>query len=332
MDRCNQIGINMSILEPTEKSFIDEVDLAVRARNLNKLIKMEKDFIQVESIKPFSPAFEHTQIRSSSRYKNMSLDGFGQKFILDLANYLSQARRTVEYLLKSEDYDGPVIVSEGDSWFQYPFKIKDTIDHLMRDYAVMSLGAAGDTIEKMHLKKQYRESIQNESPEFFLLSAGGNDILDKDFLDEIFSEYDPRISPSEHLVTDTLECKLTIIGEQLNSIIDECLEISPDLNIVYHGYDFPKLQKGSKYYKLLSEDKNLPSKVANSLISEILSKLNEEIKKVALQRPQNVTYINCLNVVGRDDNMWFDDIHPSDEGFLKVSQLFSNVIEQKRQK
>ena len=57
-------------------------------------------------------------------------------------------------------YDGPIIVSEGDSWFQYPLLLKDTIDHVMNRYAVMSLGAAGDLLNRMADKQEYVRAVQ----------------------------------------------------------------------------------------------------------------------------------------------------------------------------
>ncbi len=46
-------------------------------------------------------------------------------------------------------WSGPRIISEGDSWFQYPTRLQDVIDHLMGDHAILSLGGAGDTLDDM---------------------------------------------------------------------------------------------------------------------------------------------------------------------------------------
>ena len=43
----------------------------------------------------------------------------------------------------------PVLVSEGDSWFQFPFLIDDVVDCLGADHLIWSLDAAGDTAENM---------------------------------------------------------------------------------------------------------------------------------------------------------------------------------------
>ena len=41
------------------------------------------------------------------------------------------------------------IVSAGDSWFQHPCWLRDIIDKIKDDYAVLSLGVAGDTMSEM---------------------------------------------------------------------------------------------------------------------------------------------------------------------------------------
>ncbi|MGI9436364.1 MAG: caspase family protein, partial [Geminicoccaceae bacterium] len=65
-------------------------------------------------------------------------------------NFLSRHRRQADFhRRRARGYKGPIIVSEGDSWFQFPILLDDVIDHLLEDYPIMSLGAAGDTLQNM---------------------------------------------------------------------------------------------------------------------------------------------------------------------------------------
>ncbi len=43
----------------------------------------------------------------------------------------------------------PVLVAEGDSWFQFPFLIDDVIDQLGRDFNIWCISAAGDTAQNI---------------------------------------------------------------------------------------------------------------------------------------------------------------------------------------
>jgi len=64
--------------------------------------------------------------------------------------------------------DTSVLVSEGDSWFQFPLLIKETIDHLCEDYAIWSVGAAGDTAANMIFgpedkrKTEYMQALRRQ--------------------------------------------------------------------------------------------------------------------------------------------------------------------------
>ena len=50
---------------------------------------------------------------------------------MNFANGIARMRRRVRFdRMLADGYTGPVLVSEGDSWFQYPIKLEDTIDHL----------------------------------------------------------------------------------------------------------------------------------------------------------------------------------------------------------
>ena len=59
---------------------------------------------------------------------------------------VSKRKRQALYRSKvAKHFDAIRIVSEGDSWFQYPWLLDDVIDHLMAedDIAILSLGGAG---------------------------------------------------------------------------------------------------------------------------------------------------------------------------------------------
>ena len=81
---------------------------------------------------------------------------------MNTANWFARMHREGRYRKKLDlGYNGPIIVSEGDSWFQYPVRLKDTIDHLMDTYAIYSLGAAGDLLQRMADKQEYVSALRN---------------------------------------------------------------------------------------------------------------------------------------------------------------------------
>lgn len=104
------------------------------------------------------------------------------------ANRASRERRHLRFRLRRAAGERLLcLVSEGDSWFQFPFIIEDIIDHLGRDYLVWSLDAAGDTAENMvNRRPEYLHALlarQQDGPvAAFLFSAAGNDVIGEDEL------------------------------------------------------------------------------------------------------------------------------------------------------
>lgn len=72
-----------------------------------------------------------------------------------------------------------VIVAEGDSWFQYPFFVRDIVDWLSAEpeYAVYSIAYGGDWFTNILYDEKYVEELSIHVPEVFLISGGGNDFL-----------------------------------------------------------------------------------------------------------------------------------------------------------
>src|ERR1043166_9576747 len=65
--------------------------------------------------------------------------------VLDIYDAGRAGKRKL-FLAKKNDhkYRGPIILAEGDSWFEYPLA-KDLLNYAGLEYAVLSLARAGDT-------------------------------------------------------------------------------------------------------------------------------------------------------------------------------------------
>ena len=72
-------------------------------------------------------------------------------------NRWSRRKRQKKFRRRAEGFQGLTIVAEGDSWWQYPVKLKDVIDHLFDDddVNIYSLGFAGDWLANMLVQKEY---------------------------------------------------------------------------------------------------------------------------------------------------------------------------------
>ncbi len=107
-------------------------------------------------------------------------DGHEGDLAVAVLNSISKYKRQAVYRTKvAKHFDAIRIVSEGDSWFQYPWLLDDVIDHLMAkaDLAIFSLGGAGHLLADMVAEGEIPEALSRERPEFFLISGGGNDLM-----------------------------------------------------------------------------------------------------------------------------------------------------------
>jgi len=77
-----------------------------------------------------------------------------------------------------------VVLVEGDSWLEYPLFLKDITDNLMgnENLAIYSLASGGDWVANMISSNSYQKEYLKLKPDVFIISGGGNDILDENRL------------------------------------------------------------------------------------------------------------------------------------------------------
>lgn len=279
---------------------------------------------------------------------------------LGIGNNLERTRRVNKFWLgKLFTPHKPVLVSEGDSWFQFPFIIDEVIDWLREDYLIWSVGAAGDTAKNMVFsqKKKYKTEFmralkaQRDDVRAFLFSAAGNDIIGEDpvtkiaALQEIVKQYNGDDSDVEgHIDMGELNDRMTFLQEAYEEVISQirseaCFESLP---IIIHGYDyaFP--------YPFGDEDPRDPSYAANNewlgepldarliphsslelrhgIIKYLIDRLYAMLETVAGNSQQTQVWVvdcrGCLPSVSD----WNDEIHGTSVGFEKVALRFREVL------
>ena len=125
--------------------------------------------------------FDINEITNESE-SNLGLLGQFNKKDREFRNKLFK-NKIREGFRREEDH--VVILAEGDSWFQFPRvylqidPVKDILDWLIEDkkFAVCSLAAGGDWLSNIFHSGEYIEQLPKVSPDVFLLSGGGNDLV-----------------------------------------------------------------------------------------------------------------------------------------------------------
>ncbi len=261
--------------------------------------------------------------------------GFLFKTKLKMANWVSRKVRKKRYkkMLKKNP-DAIRIVSEGDSWFQYPHpKVKDIIDHLYNHYAICSLGAAGDELINYLRSNEFLETIDQEKPAYFLISGGGNDILGPEFehflSDDIQEDWEFKTHDDlRRFMGDSLFAKLQQLGDAYTIIFKEMQERHPDLHVLVHGYDYVIPLDSDKegwlgrYMKAKGMKRQEDRRM---LIKHLLIEFNNVVAARTEDFP-NAHYVNCRERV--TDDCWYDEIHPDSRGFADVAGAFLAKLEE----
>lgn len=227
------------------------------------------------------------------------------------------------------------IVAEGDSWFQYPFMLRDIVDYLSGVYSVFSVAAAGATLEDYLKNSEFLETIAQVKPQFFLLSGGGNDLLGKAFDTLIREAPDSgKIGPDRYL-TDAFQTTITAVLDRYKRILRLVHLGYPEVRVLVHGYDYvipsgaEKLPGSSSWMGEVLNKRGINDTAEREGISHhIIDGFNEQLRTVAAQYP-NVTYLDLRGTVRRTDRLadyWYDEIHPNDKGFLSLSSKFVSEI------
>ena len=245
--------------------------------------------------------------------------------------------------------DLPVIVSEGDSWFQFPFVIDDVIDHLSEDYLVWSCGAAGDTAENMIFENpEYMEALDEQAGRVtaFMLSAAGNDVIGED------ASGAPVLSQLLHKRTDRRDTARELVNKAaLSRVIDGLREaylmvirtVRADsrfetLPILVHGYDYalpypnsagdrrnPFWADNDEWLGAPMAEKGIDSPdVRRDIIELLIQTLYDMLNDVARTDP-HVHVVDARGTLTKVKD-WADEIHGTSTGFRRVAAKFRKVL------
>ncbi|RYE72811.1 MAG: SGNH/GDSL hydrolase family protein, partial [Oxalobacteraceae bacterium] len=251
---------------------------------------------------------------------------------LALANSVARRIQNRQYRQNLIRYpDRMRIVAEGDSWFQYPFLLRDIVDYLSGVWSVYSVAAAGATLDDYLRNSEFLEAIAQVKPTYFLLSGGGNNLLGDGFADLISAQPDPTKTGPERYLTVAFANTLTAVGDRYRRILRLVHLGYPQVRVLVHGYDYvipsgsEKLPGSTSWMGEVLNSRGIHDQQERELIGRyLIDSFNEQLKTIAAQY-SNVTYLDLRGAVrrtGRLADYWYDEIHPNDKGFLSISSRF----------
>ena len=255
-------------------------------------------------------------------------------------------RRKVAFFERN-NWDLVKIVSEGDSWFQYPIIREDIIDQIFKPFmireranpfAVFSLGGAADKLDTIvkEEKETYIKALRDHEPAWFLLGGGGNDLLE--VFEQVIVEFSEERSDrkvDDYINIQALNQKLKEVMGFYREIFSDVIDNKEfnDVKILCHGYDYvrPTVDGeilGSRLIKKNIKNETTMFNILKFVIDLFNDKLEEVVAKQSASPEKRVFYVDCRNSADANDfnTLPADDFHPSSKGFEKIANRFLKFL------
>ena len=234
---------------------------------------------------------------------------------------------TTRGVARSAPLQNRVVVAEGDSWFNLPPLIRPTAiaDRIWwnRSYNIKNIARWGHTLKTILHQGQHLRTLEHYKPAYFLLSAGGNDLQQGLASGTFLHAYDPR-RPVHDYLTDQAKQDFDEIADNYRTLLNQVSSKFPDTKTITYGYDYPRPLVGNgRYIGQFLHKQGFPREIMTELVRPSMEELNNRIRSVSLEF-QNITFLNCLNVT--NDFTWYDDMHPSSEGFVALTRKFEETM------
>ncbi|NKQ73453.1 hypothetical protein C3Y89_24455 [Rhizobium sp. UPM1132] len=244
----------------------------------------------------------------------------------------------------------PVLVSEGDSWHQFPFLIEDVIDHLNPDFLIWSLDAAGDTADNMvNRNPEYMKALVEQKANKvagFLFSGAGNDVIGEDLLGNpvlatLVKEFHAGKDAAWHVDKAKLSAVLSQLEENYFNLVTT-VRMDADfktLPIFIHGYDYaipggfpgdtrhPIYAKQDEWLGGPLKDKGIVDvTLQRNIIRVLIDALYDMLHNIAGDSAQSRVFVVDVRGVLKEGD-WADEIHANSEAFGVVAARFKKVID-----
>jgi hypothetical protein len=221
-------------------------------------------------------------------------------------------------------WQGRRLVSEGDSWFQYPVLLRDVIDQLEADNAVFCLAGTGDTLDNMQRASALTSAIVEHRPHAVLLSAGGNDLLGRFRLYNLIRPFEPGLPPKAYPLPAYEAVLAQEIGVKYRRLLGAIRAVAPGTPVLLHGYAYA-LPREMIWLGLPMRARGIIDPALQQAIVRVLLDRFHALLAALAADPElpHVTLVDCRRAVGRQ---WADEMHPNNNGFAAVAALFRAAL------
>ena len=258
---------------------------------------------------------------------------------------LAAARDSAHTLKAAVSTRPPVMLAQGDSWFDYPLtgnglplSDTDVIAQLRRigsaPPTILNLAHHGDAAtDEMSLPKQERmiAALRNKAnwldgkPDAILFSAGGNDIAGDQFC--IFLDFNDGHATG--LNKNRFTKALGMIEACYLDLFALRDRVAPGVPIFGHCYDFP-IPNGvhpacaGPWLKPSLDFCNWTVAQGTTIVHATLAAFRDLVKGLAGVPANNFHLVDTQGTLKPAD--WANELHPTPAGFTKIAQKFADAL------
>lgn len=247
----------------------------------------------------------------------------------------------------------PIVVAEGDSWFDY-LPGKDVLDWLRGEYGytIHKFAVGGDTLENMVYGTEIRrnfsrkpagldevvEAVKKHKPRAVLLSAGGNDVAGTELMTYLHHNTSPESQGgTKWLRTDEWNLALRHSETTIRTFAQAIWKANPNATVLVHGYarpvpdgravvNFPFGWRfiGPWLRSSFASKGYTDWKKTEPWIGQLLNDYNTMLAGIAASIGTRFRYVDVRPAVGRND--WANELHPTNAGFARVAALIHAAL------
>ncbi len=274
----------------------------------------------------------------------------------DFENRESFSRIDMFELATVEFPDRLNIVSEGDSWFDYPRKVfpnkpANIIDHIEdrihRKANLLRLESNGDEITQMmsddqrhNLTELLADCATRQRPiDALLFSGGGNDIVGTYDMERFLVPYETGMTAHACINWEAFNIKLKQIKYAWLELINIRDQYSPTTKIFTHTYDLPYMTGiGARFYGIEWSKAWIGPAMNTRGIApdnysvtpnvrfrrDIVQELFNSLAVVLTDIEASATNFYVTQTLGTltSPDQWLNEIHPTADGFGLIAEKF----------
>lgn len=228
------------------------------------------------------------------------------------------------------------LVAEGDSWFCYPIW-RSLLDFISasNQYAICRRGTSGRRLREIVEDGLYLKAVKSEKPKALLISGGGNDFANEQFVSgddgekPLFNAFQQGMKAEDVIFADKWSKKLDEIADLFETIVLR----TGDIPIIAHTYDnilptgepaaYDGLHIAGPWILPSLTKQNVPVAMHRQIAMLMIESFGQSLRSVANVHPNFV----IADLIGTCvDSDWANEIHPFESGYKAMADKKLVVI------